>query len=294
MKKQVELLKKYSVTTYTIEDGKSTINGYLNLNSLTAVHKDFLKETTINGDLDLRSLTAVDKDFLKETTINGNLYLDSLTAVDKDFLKGTTINGYLDLYSLTSVPKDFLKGTTINGSLDLRSLTAVDKDFLKGTTINGYLDLYSLTAVDKDQLNKNVNKLKEGYNKEKGYCFFDGILSKVLSVKKTKDYTIYTTPFEYIAQKNNKTAHGKTVKKAIADLEFKFIAEKLKKEPIKEDTLITNQYYRLVTGACESGIESWRKNNNIKQDSLKAVDLLPILEETAAYGLDKFKELVSF
>lgn len=83
-------------------------------------------------------------------------------------------------------------------------------------------------------LNKNVKQLEIGYNKEDGYCYFDGILSKVLSIKKTKGYIIYTTPFGYIAQKGDKTAHGNTIKKAISDLEFKFIAEKLKNEPIKK------------------------------------------------------------
>ena len=260
MKKQKELLKKYNISNYAIEGNKITINGYL----------------------DLRSLTSA----------------------DKDFLKGTTINGYLDLSSLTSADKDFLKGTTINGSLDLNSLTSADKDFLKGTTINGYLDLNSLTSADKDFLNKNVKKLKEGYNKKEGYCYFDGILSKVLSVHQRSGYTIYKTPFEFIAEKGSKTAHGKTIKKAVSDLEFKFIAEKLKSEPIKEDTEFTVKYYRLLTGACDSGCRSWMKNNNIpfkvvgedtvEEKPIKAKDLLPILEKSNAYGFEKFKSLITF
>lgn len=34
MKKQIELLKKYNVTNYVIENGKITINGYLDLEIL--------------------------------------------------------------------------------------------------------------------------------------------------------------------------------------------------------------------------------------------------------------------
>jgi len=270
--KQIELLKKYKVIDYTIENGV----------------------ITINGSLDLRSLTSADKDFLKGTTINGSLYLSSLTSADKDFLKGTTINGSLYLGSLTSADKDFLKGTTINGSLYLRSLTSADKDFLKGTTINGYLDLGSLTSADKDFLNKNVNKIKEGYNKKGGYCYFDGILSKVLSVHVRCEYTIYKTPFEFISQKGKFTAHGKTIKKSIEDLQFKVISEKLKNEPIKEDTIIDIKYYRLITGSCEAGVKSWMQQNNIKKESFKAKELLPLLVKTNAYGLDKFKSLITF
>ena len=305
IEKQIELLKKYGVSNYTVENSKITINGDLNLPSLTTCDKDFLKDTTINGFLNLDSLTTCDKDFLKDTTINGCLYLDSLTTCDKDFLKDTTINGFLNLRGLTTCDKDFLKDTTINGDLNLPSLTTCDKDFLKDTTINGFLNLRGLTTCRKDIIRRNVKTLKKGYNKEKGYCFFDGILSKVLNVSCKKGYTIYTTPFDFIAQKGDFTAHGKTVKKAIQDVEFKIVAEKLKKEPIKKDTLFTVKYYRLITGACDSGCRDFMQKNHIpfkitddgdtiELKPMKAADLLPILEENNAYGVDKFKELIEW
>ena len=272
----------------------TTINGYLDLNSLQACDKDFLKGTTINGYLSLRSLQACDKDFLKGTTINGYLYLRSLQACDKDFLKGATINGSLDLHSLQACDKDFLKGTTINGGLYLNSLQACDKDFLKGTTINGCLYLCSLQACDKDLLENNVKKLKVGYNKKGEYCFFDGILSKVKSVKKTKGYIIYTTPFGYVAQKGKLAAHGDTVKKSIIDLVFKKNVDKLKKTPINKDTVITRQYYRAITGACESGMKQWMMSNGIEKEKIKAMDLLPMLKKTNAFGFNKIKSLVTF
>jgi len=293
-KKQVELLKKYGISNYAIEKNKITINGSLDLSSLTSADKDFLKGTTINGSLYLSSLTSADKDFLKGTTINGSLYLSSLTSADKDFLKGTTINGYLYLSSLTSADKDFLKGTTINGSLDLSSLTSADKDFLKGTTINGSLDLSSLTSADKDFLKGNVKMLKTGYNKKGGYCFFDNILSKVITVSEKRGYTVFTTPSSFVVKKGRFTAHGKTVKDAIKDLEFKIIAEKIKKTPIKSDTIIDMSYYRTITGACKEGMQLWCANNNMTKKSYRASELLPILEKTRAYGVERFKQLITF
>jgi hypothetical protein len=281
-KLQVELLKKYGVKDYTIEGDKITINGYIDFSSLTSADKDFLKGTTINGYLDLRSLTSA----------------------DKDFLKGTTINGSLDLRSLTSADKDFLKGTTINGYLYLRSLTSADKDFLKGTTINGYIDFSSLTSADKAILNKNVSQLKQGYNEQGGYCYFDGILTKVLAYSKKKGYGIYATPIGYIAQKDKYTAHANDIKKAIIDVEFKIVAERIKNEPIKEDTLLTVKYYRTVTGACDSGCRQFMQANGLEYDvvgnetvernPIKARDLLPILEKNRAYGYDKIKSLITF
>ena len=98
----------------------------------------------------------------------------------------------------------------------------------------------------------------------------------------------------FIASKDNYNAHGKTVKAAISDLQFKIVAEKLKKDPIKKDTIITVQYYRIVTGACEMGCKSWMQQNNIKKESYKASELLPLLEKTNAYGLERFKSLITF
>jgi hypothetical protein len=276
------------------------INGNLYLRSLTSIPKDFLNNTVINGILDLSSLTSIPyKHFLSNTVINGTLYLSSLTSVPyKHFLSNTVINGSLDLSSLKSVPyKDFLSNTVINGILDLYSLTSVpDKHFLSNTVINGSLYLSLLTSNnDRQLLNSNVKKLKEGYNKEKGYCYFDNILSKVLTVSNRKGYVIYVTPSGYITQKGNFTAHGTTVKKSIEDLEFKIISEKLKKDPIYPDTVFTVQYYRTLTGACEEGCKQWLTVNNMNDvDSILAKDLLPILEKSNAYGVDKFKQLITF
>jgi hypothetical protein len=390
LEKQIELLKKYGITNYTITDNIITVNGSVDLSLLTSIEdKDFLSNVVINGRLDLRSLTSVpNKDFLNNTVINGYLVLNSLTSVPKDFLNNTVINGYLVLNSLTSVPegflsntvingsiylnslteipdkdflsntvingsiylnslkkvphKDFLNSTVINGNLDLRLLTEIpykhflsntviggsiylgsltsiphkdflnntvingnlylssltsipDKDFLSNTVINGSLYLFSLTKKNKQLLNSNVKKLKEGYNEEKKYCYFDNILSRVISVSEKKGYIIYITPSGYITQKDNFTAHGKTVKKSIEDLEYKIIAEKLKKEPIHADTIFTVQYYRTLTGACEEGCKQWLSANDMGDiDSILAKDLLPILEKTNAYGLDKFKKLITF
>jgi hypothetical protein len=300
------------------------INGSLYFGSLTTVDKDFLAGTTINGSLHLRSLTTADKDFLAGTTINVYLHLGSLTTVDKDFLAGTTINGSLDLGSLTTVDKDFLAGTTINGSLDLRSLTTADKDFLAGTTINGSLDLRSLTTADKDFLagttingslhlgslednyesvKNNPSELQEGYNEKGKYCFFDGILSKVLKVSEKNGFTIYKSPFEYVVQKGDLTAHSKTIKQGMIDVNFKAYVTGLKHSKIKMDDEVSVNLYRAITGACYGGIESWMRANDIPikikdgiphlAKKMKVKDVYDVLEKTSAYGFERFKELVN-
>jgi hypothetical protein len=98
----------------------------------------------------------------------------------------------------------------------------------------------------------------------------------------------------YLASKDEFFAHGETIKKAVGDLQFKIISEKLKKEPIKKDTLIDIEYYHMATGSCVLGIKEWMQSNNMEDKKYKASELLPILEKTNAYGLQTFKKLITW
>ena len=97
----------------------------------------------------------------------------------------------------------------------------------------------------------------------------------------------------FVAEKDSFFAHGITVKKAIKDLQFKIVAEKLKKDPILPDTKITVEYYRIITGACEHGTKSFQEQHNLK-DEYSAKELLPILEKHGAYGIQNFKKLINW
>ncbi len=146
-----------------------------------------------------------------------------------------------------------------------------------------------------------IGKKKLEVKNVDGYCF---IIEKEKISKGIKIYTGYNfiqlinkkiDKHEcYVAEKDTFFAHGETVKKAISDLQFKIVAEKLKKEPINKDTIITMRYYRIITGACELGVKSWMEQNGIKVESIKAVDLLPILKKTNAYGFERFKTLITW
>jgi hypothetical protein len=282
IKKQIKLFEEYGITNYVIENDKIVINGNLNLESLTEVHKDLFRGLTINGWL--------------------NLY--SLKDAHKDLFKGLTINGDLNLNSLKDAHKDLFKGLTINGSLYLQSLKEAHEDLFKGLTTNSWIYFNPLTIKQRKFLMKNVTPLKIGYNKERCYCYFDGILSKVLSVTTKLGYTIYTTPFEYIVQKGKYTAHAKTPKKGIEDLNFKIFVKNLKNKYIQKDTLMTVKLYRTITGACDNGVQNWLRTNNIpfkvidnetiEENPITAEELLPLLEETKAYGLEKIKTLINW
>ncbi|WP_300440591.1 hypothetical protein, partial [Christiangramia sp.] len=108
----------------------------------------------------------------------------------------------------------------------------------------------------------------------------------------------------FVAEKDGFFAHGGSVKKAISDVQFKIVAEKLQNEPIYEDTELTVKYYRTVTGACDFGCREFMDKHNIaytvqdgetvEENPIKAKDLLPILEKSHAYGVERFKDLIQF
>lgn len=53
-------------------------------------------------------------------------------------------------------------------------------------------------------------------------------------------------------------------------------------------------YYYLVTGSFNAGISQWINQQGIEVNEITAGELLPILEKTNAYGLSKFKSLITF
>ena len=181
---------------------------------------------------------------------------------------------------------------TTSGNIDLRENAKLDAPVL---TTSGNIDLREnaklVTKLTKKLNYKSVDNTMfviEGEKTSKGIKILSGYILRSFDKKKLVKEVCF------VAEKDNFFAHGDTVKKAISDLQFKIISEKLKKEPIKKDTIITIQYYRLITGACEIGVKSWMKQNNIKKESYKASELLPLLEKTNAYGLSKFKSLITF
>lgn len=95
-------------------------------------------------------------------------------------------------------------------------------------------------------------------------------------------------------------AHGENFKEAKEAFRFKIQSEKIKSQPITLETVVKIQHYRIITGACEFGVKNWIETNipsNIRakviNNGIKVKDLVPLLEKTDAYGLSKFKALIT-
>ena len=177
---------------------------------------------------------------------------------------------------------------TVGGNLYLGSVTSLP---------DGFKDLQRWKAA---RVKKPVDKIDTPKNKllvwqDGKYVKADGIFTEVVN-KRGNAYRVkklYSQKEFYLVTDGKTHAHGDTLRKAKDDFKFKLIAEKLKKDPITKDTVITVQYYRIVTGACEFGCKNFIEQHTLK-DSYKAKELLPILEKHNAYGLDRIKDLITF
>jgi len=212
----------------------------------------------------------------------------------------TTIGGYL--YVSGCDLKGITLPTTIGGYLDVSGCDL--KGITLPTTIGGYLD-------DDNGSTYIGAKVPNAYFfTDDKYAYIDGMFCEIISKRVSKKHTIYTckkvakTDLFYIANEGDYYAHGTTVKQAITDLQFKIIAEKLQKDPIQPDTMFTVMYYRTLTGACDLGCRDFMERNGIpykvedgktvEVKPISAKDLLPILEKSNAYGVNKFKQLITF
>jgi hypothetical protein len=312
-----------SVSESDIVDGKFTNkdvievadNCFYNLDSLRSVALPKVKKI---GDDCFRSnaaLTTISVPLLATCGDDCFSYNDALTTISVPLLATCGDDCFSSNAALTTISVPLLATcgddcfrynadlTTISvpllatcGSYCFRyndALTTISVPLLAtcGSYCFRYNDALTTISVKKHTLNtKDVDGycfIVENQRASKGIQIYSGY--NLLLIKDTQ----INKGTSFVAEKEGFTAHGETVKKAVSDLQFKIVAEKLKSEPIEADTIITINHYRLITGACEFGVKSWMEQNKVKEN-IKASELLPILKKTGAYGIDKFQSLVTF
>ena len=203
------------------------------------------------------------------------LYLNSLTTIPK----GVTLSagGSLDLSSLTTLSE----GVTLSagGSLDLGSLTALSE----GVTLSAgrSIDLHSLTSETQRYQGRTI-RLRT----------IDDICTRLIRSRKAGDgVTLWSAQYFkghldtdkrcYVAEHGEYSAHGDTPEKALRDLRFKiasadFDCDELVETIRKRGTISFNDY-RLLTGACESGLtEGLRALGRPDVEELPLADALAI------------------
>ena len=134
---------------------------------------------------------------------------------------------------------------------------------------------------------------------------YDKIVTIIISKKKRDNITIIKAirlndlldeeiKEIFIAVEGKLSAHGKTLKDAIADLTFKKVKDtdtsKIIKQ-IKEKGTVTRAEYRAITGACQLGTEKFCQNHNIQDlEEIELTELRKILVND--YGAEKFWGLI--
>jgi len=127
----------------------------------------------------------------------------------------------------------------------------------------------------------------------------DGITTILKSSKKVGGFTIHKAEYYpkkedcFVAERYGVYAHGKNIKDAVSDCNFKFIQKNLNVDDlvkdIKERGTFTKQDYRLITGACNAGVDKFCEENNISSEKLAIKEVLRLTADS--YGGDKIREL---
>ena len=127
----------------------------------------------------------------------------------------------------------------------------------------------------------------------------DGITTILKSSKKVGGFTVHKAEYYpqkedcFVAEKDGLYAHGKNIKDAVSDCNFKFMQGNLNVDDlvkdIKERGTFTKQDYRLITGACNAGVDKFCEENNISDEDVSIEDVLKLTADS--YGGEKIREL---
>ena len=237
--------------------------------------KNFLKENNIRNEV------VVENEKIK---VKGILCLSNTKI--KEIPANLTVGGRLDLRNtlIEKLPNNL----TVGGSLDLSNtkIKELPNDLMAQGYICGFNGDNTISA----------KKVTKGFNKERNYIYFDGILwGNVKSVKKKEDITIYKTPLGYCAEEKGLAAHGRNLKEAIEDLTVKKLKDTDVSEIVKEikrTGKVTRAQYRAMTGACRLGTESFCRKHHIEDlDEISLEELRKILTPDN-YGAERFWRLI--
>ena len=281
--------------------------------------------TTIGGDLDYREADTGDS-FPSLETIGGTLFCgraDTKAAFPKlttvgglfycsgadmkaAFPKLTTVGG-LFYCSGADTKAAFPKLTTIGGYLDCEG-SDMKAAFPKLTTIGEYLNYHDADtegAFPKlKQENIGTERAKQRVFdafKLQGFLFADHILAKLVKTKETnsgaKIHTVVIageSKQSYCIEQSGVFSHGNTIKQARESLLYKIgNRDKSSYKNWTMDTKITKKQaiesYRVITGACESGVRRFVESSGLENRRKFTVgEVIKITE--GQYRNDSYRE----
>jgi hypothetical protein len=130
----------------------------------------------------------------------------------------------------------------------------------------------------------------------------DGIPTIVESNKTIGELTILKGFYKnskknvYVVFKGEFSAHGNSIREAKNDLEFKILSKNFNVDDlvnkIKKENKVTINDYRLLTGACSSGVNNFLNENNVNVEEMSLNEAIELTN--GAYGSERFKQLIGW
>ena len=219
----------------------------------------------------------------------------------------TTMKIEGDLKITKENENDFAELTEVTGSLHVDGSAKLDAL----TTVGGYLHVSGSAKLDAPKLGEGNDPTAKAHCEAalsaslrlRGLVLIDGILSWLLGEKTIGPITAFeikivgklTTSF--VVKRGDDYSHGETIEKAIEDLRFKigsrdtseFEAWKsnLDQEVSFEDAVAG---YRVVTGACEMGVNGFVQSIQMPEKLTPNV-ILKLTE--GQYGHEQFRSFLT-
>nr|DAG39593.1 MAG TPA: hypothetical protein [Bacteriophage sp.] len=178
------------------------------------------------------------------------------------------------------------------GNLDLSGtgITTLPDNLTVGGSL--YLPDTGITAQER----KKVRRLKDGDYMPGRYLYADGILTHVKQRAEVDGYTLYIGKIKgkNVVSDGTFYAHCNKLRDGIADIAFKRAAdrgaEQYKGLPL--DTKLTvdeaKTMYRIITGACRAGTESFVQSLDGLKDQYTIREMLEITK--GQYNAERFAE----
>jgi len=148
-----------------------------------------------------------------------------------------------------------------------------------------------LISYDNDPIYRDIKDIK----------FVDYCTMIINSIKQLVQYKIHSAcyiddyfyrdnpPKVFIAEQDNLYAHGKSIKKAIEDLEFKKLSQLGANEHIKriiKQGYMSAQDYRLLTGACREGTNRFLEDNDLGWNDSKSIkEVIKLTKDSYGYNV---------
>ena len=164
-------------------------------------------------------------------------------------------------------------------TIEITGVSTSEKNIIIPSEIDGF----SVTHIGDWAFENNVDIIHSNHKIK----MVDGIATIIRSKKKRDEFTIFqgsifnTKEKCFVANRGKFFAHGDNLKQAIEDVNFKFLQEnfdldKIVKE-IKAKQTISVSEFRLITGACKFGCESFMNQKGLTETEYplnKALELL--------------------